>query len=133
MRVLQRPPITGARMSSSRVGEPASLAAVAGNGLKHNQKKKGVLLYILIPHPVPPQRPLQDLSEGLEDEAEGLEEAEGVCLHVRESGHQGPKAGARLPLHREWEQQGLLEVQRGLGCSRRDWTITAETVVASLH
>ncbi len=93
-------------MSSSRAGEPANPAAVAGNGLIHNQKKKGVLLYTLIPHPVPPQRLLLDRSEeGLEDGAEGLEEAEGVCLHVRGIGHQEPKAGARLPPHLEQEEQ----------------------------
>lgn len=93
-------------MSSSRVGEPANLAAVAGNGLNHNQKKKGVQLYTLILHPVPPRRLLLDLSgEGLEDGEEGLEEAEVVCLHVKESGHQVPKAGARLPLHPEREEQ----------------------------
>lgn len=133
MRVLRGPPITGAKMSSSRVGELANLAVVEGNGLNHSQKKKGVLLYNLIPHPVPPQHLLLDLSvEGLEDGPGGLEEAEGVCLHVRESGHQGPKVEARLPLHLEREEQRLLEVQRGLGCSRRGWTITVETVVASL-
>lgn len=93
-------------MSYSRVGEPANLAVVAGNGLNHNLKKKGLLLYTLIPHPVPPQHLLLDLSGGgLEDGAEGLEEAEGVCLHVRESGYQGPKAGARLPPHLEREEQ----------------------------
>lgn len=106
MRVLQGPHTTGVKMSSSKVGEPANLVAVAGNELSHNQKKKGVLVYTLIPHPVPPQRLLLDLSgEGLEDGEEGLEEAEGVCLHVRESGHQGPKAEARLPLHQEREEQ----------------------------
>lgn len=88
-------------MSSFRVGEPVSLAEVAENGLSNNQKKKVVLLYILIPHPVHLQRPLLDLSgEGLEVGAEGLEEAE-VCLHVRESAHQGSKAGVRLLLHQE--------------------------------
>lgn len=102
MRALRGPRITGARTSSSRAGEPANPAAVAGNGLSHSQKKKGVLVYTLIPHPVPPQHLLLDLSgEGLEDGAEDLEEAEGGYLHVRESAHQGPKAGARLPLHLE--------------------------------
>lgn len=106
MRVLQGPRITGARTSSSRAEEPANPAAVAGNGLNHNQKKKGVLLYTLIPHPVPLQRLLLDLrGEGLEDGAEGLEEAEGVCLHVRESARQGPRAGARQPPQPEREEQ----------------------------
>lgn len=105
MRVLLGPPITGARTSSSRAGEPANLAAVAGNGPNHNQKKRGVLLYILIPHPVPHRRLLLDLKgEGLVDGAEGLEEAEGVCLRVRESGYQGLKAGARLSPHQEQEE-----------------------------
>lgn len=104
MRVLRGPHITGAKMSSSRVAVPANLVVVAGNGLNHNQKKKGVLLFTLIPHPVPLQHLLQDLSEeALEDGAEGQEEAEGVCPHVRESAHQGPKAGERLPLHLESE------------------------------
>lgn len=106
MRVLRGPRITGARTSSSRAGEPANPVAVEGNVLNHNQKKKGVLLYTLIPHPVPPQHLLMEPSgEGLEGEGEGLEEAEGGCLHVRESGHQEPKAGARLPLHLEREEQ----------------------------
>lgn len=106
MRVLRDPRIIGAKMSSSRAGELANLAVVAGNGLNYNQKKKGVLLYNLIPHPVPHQHLLLDISGvGLEDGVEALEEAEGVCLHVRESGHQGPKAGAKLPLHLEQEEQ----------------------------
>lgn len=91
-------------MSSSRVEEPANPAVVAGNGLNHNQRKMGVLLYILIPHPVPRQHLLLDLrGEGLEDGAEGLEVAEEDCLPVRESDYQGPKAGARLPQRQEWD------------------------------
>lgn len=104
MRVLQGPRTTGARTSSSRAAEPANPVAVEGNVLIHNQKKKEVLLYTPIPRPVPPQRLLLDLSgEGLEDGVEGREEAEGVCLHAREIG--GQKAGARLPLHLEREEQ----------------------------
>lgn len=128
MRVLRDPHITGAKMSSSRAGDLANLVEVAGNGLTHNQKKKDFLLYILIPHLVPPQQLLPVLSgEGLEDGAEGLEEAEGGFLRVRE-----PKVGARLPLRLERAEQRLLVAQRGLGCSRRGWTITVGTVVASL-
>lgn len=105
MRVLRGPRITGVRTSFSRAGDPANLAVVAGNGLKSYQKRRGVLLYTLIPLPVPPQHLLLDLSgEGLEDGAEGLGEAEGVCLHVRERGHQDLKAGARL-LPRQGQQQ----------------------------
>lgn len=106
MRVLRDPHTTGARMSSSRAVEVENLAVVEGNGLNHSQKKKGVLPYSQIPHLVPPQRLLLDLSgEGLEDGAEGLEEAEGVCHHVRESGHQGPKEEARLRQHLEQQEQ----------------------------
>lgn len=105
MRVLQGPLITGAKTSCSRVEDLPNLAVVAGNGLSHNQKKKVVLLYSLIAHPVPPQHLLLDLNgEGLEDGVEGPEEEEVVCLHVKESGHQGSKAEARLPLHLEQEQ-----------------------------
>ncbi|KAF7642120.1 hypothetical protein LDENG_00264270, partial [Lucifuga dentata] len=73
----------------------------------------------------PPQLLHQVLSEvGLEDVPEGLEEAEAVCLHVRENDHQGSKEEPRLPRFQEWEEQGLLEGQRDLGCSKRGWTIT---------
>lgn len=106
MRALQDPHIIGAKMSSSRAGELANLVVVAGNGLKYNQKKKGFLLYKLIPRPVPHRHQLLDISGvGLEDGVEALGEAEGVCLPVRENGHQGPKAGAKLPLHLEQEDQ----------------------------
>lgn len=133
MRVLRDLRIIGAKMSSSKVGQRANLAVVAGNELNRHPKKKSALLYILIPHPVPPQHLPLDLSgEALEDVAEGREEEEVVCLHVREIGHRELKAGARLPLHLEREEQQLLEVQKVLGCSRRGWTITVETVVASL-
>lgn len=129
MRVLRDLRITGAKMSSSKVGQRANLAVVAGNELNRHLKKKPALLYILIPHPVPPQHLLLDLSgEALEHVAEVREEEEVVCLHVREIGHRELKAGARLPLHLEQR----LEVRKVLGCSRRGWTITVETVVASL-
>lgn len=102
MRVLLGPRITGARTFSSRARERANPAEVEGNGRRHKWKKKVALLYNLIPHLAPPQRLQLDLSgEGLEDGAEGLEEAEEVYLHARERGLQGPKAGARLPLHLE--------------------------------
>lgn len=105
MRVLRGPRITGVRTSFSRAGEPANLAAAAGNVLKFYLKKREVLLYTLIPLPVLPQHLLLDLSgEGLEDGAEGLEEAEGVCLHVRERGRQDLKAGARLLPHQGQRQ-----------------------------
>lgn len=87
-------------MSCSRAGDPRNLAVVAGNGLNHNQKRKGVPLYCLIPHPVLPQHLLLEPNEeGWEVGAEGPEEGGGVCLHVKESDCQAPKAGARLPLH----------------------------------
>lgn len=99
MRVPQDLHITGARTFCSRVGEPANPAVVEENGLTHIQIKMGVLVYILIPHLVLPQHLLLVQSEeGLEDGAEGLEGAEEVCLPVRESGHRGLKAEARLPL-----------------------------------
>lgn len=120
-------------MSYSRVGDLRNLAVDAGNGLNHNQKRKGVPLYCLIPHPLLPRHLLLDLKEeGWEGGGEGPGEPEGVCLHVRESDRQAPKAGARLPLPLDQEEQLLLEVQKALGHSRMGWTISVETVVVSL-
>lgn len=86
-------------MSCSRVGGPQNLAVVAGNGSNHNLKRKGAPIYCLIPHPVLPQHLLLELSvEGWEVGAVAPGEAGEVCLHVRESDCQPPKAGARLSL-----------------------------------
>lgn len=127
--MLQGPPTTGARMYSSRAGEPASQDVDVGNALNHNQKETGVLLYSLIPHPARLQHlhPVQSVV-GLEDDPEVLE-AEGGCLHVRENGRQGEKEEQSRPLFQAWEQQ----VQKRRGCSRRGWTITAGIAVVSPH
>lgn len=133
MTALQDLRITGAKMSCSRVGDLQNLAVDAGNGLNPNQKRKGVPLYCLIPHPPLPRRPLLDLKEeGWEGGEGGPEEREGGCLRVRESDRLAPKAGARLPPPLDREEQLLLEAQKGLGHSRMGWTISVETAVVSL-
>lgn len=133
MTVLQPPRITGAKTSCSRAGGLRNRGAAAGNGPNHKRKRKGVQLYCPIPHRVLPRHLLLDLNEeGWEGGAEGPEEGGGGCLRVRGSDRQAPKAGARLPLHLDQEDQHPQEVQKGPGHSRMGWTISVETVVASL-